>query len=119
MAASKVQARPDPELDRLLRAAIADKRLVTFLLDGRPRRAEPHDYGLKDGEPRLFFYQVGGQSRSGRPLGWRWAVISKVSDLRILDQHFAGTRPVPTGRHVEWDTLFASVSPRPRPPRKG
>ncbi|MGZ8994460.1 MAG: hypothetical protein ACXW16_10625 [Burkholderiaceae bacterium] len=50
---------------------------------------KPHDYGLIEGEPRLFFYQVGGESRSGRALGWRWAVLSKVSELRVLDEHFA------------------------------
>lgn len=100
------------DLDNLLRTAIAEKRLLAFVLDERPRLAEPHDYGLIDSEARLFFYQVGGESSSGRPLGWRWAVLSKISQLQVLDQHFGGTRPVPTGRHVEWDTLFATVTPR-------
>ena len=95
------------DFDKLLRTAIRERRLVAFILDGRPRLGEPHDYGLIDGEPRLFFYQVGGESRSGRPIGWRWAVLSKVSD-----KHFGGTRPAPSGRHVEWDTLLATVSPR-------
>lgn len=58
--------------DQLICAAIAERRLVTFTLDGFRRIAEPHDYGIIDGAPRLFFYQVGGESRSGRPIGWRW-----------------------------------------------
>ncbi len=98
--------------DKLLKTAIGERRLVAFSLDARPRLAEPHDYGLINGERRLFFYQVGGDSRSGRPLGWRWAVLSRVSDLRALDTYFAGTRPGPSARHVRWDTLFATVSPR-------
>lgn len=99
----------DSDLDSLLRSAIRERRLVEFVLDQLPRVAEPHDYGLIDGESRLFFYQVGGQSRSGRPLGWRWAVLSKISELRVLEQQFRGSRPVPSGKHVKWDKLFATV----------
>lgn len=100
------------DFDKLLKTAIRERRLITFILDGRPRLGEPHDYGLIDGESRLFFYQVGGESRSGRPRGWRWAVLSKVSELHALDQHFGGTRPVPSERHIKWETLFATVSTR-------
>ena len=97
------------EFDKLIRTAIRQRRLVAFILDGRPRLAEPHDYGLIDGEARLFFYQVGGESRSGKPVGWRWAVLSKVSAMQMLGEHFPGPRPAPTGRHVKWDKLFATA----------
>jgi hypothetical protein len=96
--------------DQLLRAAIAQKRLVAFLLDGCERVAEPHDYGVMNGSIRLFFYQVGGTSRSGRPIGWRWADLSKVSGLRLLERSFAGARAAPSGKHVRWERLYASVS---------
>ena len=92
--------------------AITRKRLVTFLLDGRRRVAEPHDLGVIDGEVRLFVYQVGGESRSRPPVGWRWGALSRISELRVLDQTFPGTRPTATGRHVRWDVLLATVSPR-------
>ena len=103
-------------VDQLIRTAIAERRLLAFTLDGRARVVEPHDYGVKDGELRLFCYQVGGESNSGRPLGWRWAFVSKIRDLRLLDRRFAGTRPVPTGRHIQWDQLIASVSFTARSP---
>jgi hypothetical protein len=109
---------PVASADRLLRIAIAERRLVTFTLDGFPRIAEPHDYGIKDGEARLFFYQRGGASRSGRPVGWRWGALPKISDLQILDETFPGPRPVPSGRHIHWDTLIATVSPRPASPQR-
>jgi hypothetical protein len=99
-------------VDQTLREAIASRRLIAFSLDGCERIAEPHDFGLIDGELKLFFYQVGGASRSGRPLGWRWALLSKISQLRLLDDQFAGSRPAPSGRHQRWDQLFASVSRR-------
>ena len=102
-----------PDVDLLLRSAIAQKRLITFSLKGLTRRAEPHDYGIIHGTTRLFFYQVGGQSRSGRPVGWRWAEVSEITNLQVLDQTFAGTRPAISGRHVDWDVLMASVSSRP------
>ena len=97
------------DLHRLLKNAINERRLVAFTLAGRPRIAEPHDYGRIEGEPRLFFYQVGGESSPGAPLGWRWAVLSKISEFRVLDKRFRGPRPVPSGKHVNWDRLFATV----------
>lgn len=81
-----------------------------FVLDGCRRIGEPHDYGIMHGEPKLLFYQTAGESRSGRPVGWRWAVLSKITDLKLLDHRFAGPRAAPTARHVKWDVLFASVS---------
>jgi len=101
---------PDTAVDQLLRTAIREKRLVAFVLDGCERIAEPHDYGIMNAAPRLFFYQVGGASRSGRPIGWRWADLGKISELKLLDRRFAGPRPAPSGRHVRWDVLYASVS---------
>lgn len=96
--------------DFTLRAAIVQKRLVRFMCKGLERIAEPHDYGIIDGVHRLFFYQVGGASRSGRPVGWRWAILEEMSDLEMLDRTFPGTRPTKTGKHAKWDVLIASVS---------
>jgi len=103
--------------DQLLRDAIGTRRLVSFTLHGRRRIGEPHDYGIIDGVRRLFFYQVGGESRSGRPYGWRWGDVSNISDLKILGERFSGPRPARSGRHVRWDVLVATVSPRLGPHR--
>ena len=101
-----------PSIDKAIRAAIASRRLVSFDLDGLPRIGEPHDYGISNGVPQLFFYQVGGKSSSGAPVGWRTAVLSKVSGMTVLERQFAGSRPAPSGRHKKWDKLIASVSSR-------
>jgi len=101
-----------PNVDKAIRAAIADKRLVSFDLDGLPRIGEPHDYGIRNGVPQLFFYQVGGKSSSGAPVGWRTALLSKVSEIKVLERQFAGSRAAPSGRHKKWDKLIASVSSR-------
>jgi hypothetical protein len=100
----------DVTIDQRLRSAVQGRRIITFTLRGLPRRAEPHDYGIIDGVPKLFFYQIDGRSRSGPPIGWRWAVVSELTDIEVLDDPFAGARETPTGRHVRWDLLIASVS---------
>jgi hypothetical protein len=98
-------------VDQQLRQAIADRRLIAFRYDGCDRVGEPHDYGIANGEQRLFYFQVGGSSKSGGRLpDWRWAVVSKIEELRLLDERFAGARPAPSGRHQKWERLIASVS---------
>lgn len=98
------------QLDATLRAAIRERRIITFTLNGCHRVVEPHDYGVMGGKPKLFCYQTGGESRSSPPTGWRWAELVKMSDLKVLDRHFDGPRPAPTGQHVRWDEIFESVS---------
>ena len=71
------------------------------------------------GVPKLFFWQVGGGSRSGPPVGWRWGVLERMSGVRLLDDHFPGPRDAPSGRHIQWDRLIATVSPRPAERRTG
>ncbi len=96
-------------LHRQLCAAIDGRRLVSFVYQGRRRIAEPHDYGLTGGRPTLFFYQVGGESRSGKPFGWRQAHVPEVTAFRALERSFPGPRPA-SGRHIPWERLYASVS---------
>jgi hypothetical protein len=99
-----------PIFHQQLCAAIEARRLVVFDYQGRRRIAEPHDYGVLGGRVTLFFHQVGGESRSGRPVGWRQAHVPDVSGFQVLDRRFRGARPGGTGRHLAWEVLFASVS---------
>jgi hypothetical protein len=104
---------PVRDVEGQLCRAIHERRVVTFGQHGLSRRAEPHDFGVINGVLKLFFYQVGGQSRSGRPVGWRWALLGDVRELLVLDDRFPGPREAHTGRHVHWDRLIASVSREP------
>ena len=99
------------EVDRALREAIAGRRLVHFSYQGRDRKAEPHDYGINKGKTRLFCYQVGGESRSGKLPDWRLLEVPDVSGIELTDESFPGPRSV-SGAHIEWEELFASVSRR-------
>lgn len=102
----------DARVDELLRVAIAERRMIRFRLDGLLREAEPHDYGIMSGSLRLFVYQVGGKSRSGRLPDWRLVTLAKASDFELLESTFRGPR-TSSGRHHRWDRLFASVSRAP------
>jgi hypothetical protein len=94
--------------DALIRCAIAERRLIRFEVDGLVRIAEPHDYGIRKDVPQLLAYQTGGQSKSGKLPNWRWFVISRMSNLEILSQSFAGGRPSPSGKHSAQE-LFLRV----------
>jgi hypothetical protein len=94
----------------IIRRAIQERRLIEFHMDGLPRVAEPHDYGIHAGVERLLVYQVAGESRSGALPNWREFHVEKLERMRLLDERFRGPRLIPSGRHKKWDTLLASVS---------
>ncbi len=95
-------------IDQLLRAAIHDRRLIRFWYNGKERIAEPHDYGIQNGKPRLLAYQVAGQSNSGRLPAWRLVDAAGMTRLEILNRAFSGGRPA-SGRRHKWDQLFIRV----------
>lgn len=108
------------EVDRILRRAICERRLIRFWLDGHERIAEPHDYGIRKDAVHVLVYQVGGTSKSGELPDWRWVRLSRATGFELLERRFAGGREREVGRHAEWDRLFLRVEPAhqgdPTPP---
>jgi predicted DNA-binding transcriptional regulator YafY len=102
----------DPSLDKLLRTAIRQTRLLRLRYRDKDRIIEPHDYGIHKGVSKLLSYQVGGSSSSPLP-NWRWMETDAISDVQMLDQTFPGGRPTLSGKHQQWDKLFLRVKPRP------
>jgi hypothetical protein len=52
--------------------AIHEKRLIEFTYkSGNIRVAEPHDYGVRHGDERLFVFQLSGDSRTKAERGWK------------------------------------------------
>jgi histidyl-tRNA synthetase len=98
-----------PDVDAVLRTAISEKRLIRFSYQQKLRIAEPHDYGVQKGRVRLFCYQVRGQSTSGTLPDWRLLEVPAMSDVEMLSEAFAGSRPIPSGKHLVWDEVFARV----------
>jgi hypothetical protein len=97
-------------IHQLLCSAINSKQLIEFEYEHCRRIAEPHDYGIIDGVKKLLNYQIEGESQSGGLPDWRWAEVDEINRLRMLDKEFAGTRAVPSGKHIMWDCRYASVS---------
>ena len=96
--------------DDLVRA-IDDKRLVEFVYKtGRTRIVEPHDYGIRRGAEALLGFQIGAESQSGAPDGWRRFDVDQIRHLRVLERRFAGTWADSAQHHRIWDTLFARVT---------
>jgi predicted nucleic acid-binding protein len=101
-------------VDRVLRKAIARKAMIGFAYEGRPKEGEPHDYGFIKGKLRLNFYQTKGRNKADAQESGVWKTLDpgKITQLRLLDRHFGGTREVGRGAHKRWDKLIASVTPR-------
>ena len=99
---------PAASVDELLRIAIEQRRLVGLVYNDKPRIVEPHDYGIHKGSIKLLAYQVGGASRGQLP-NWRWMEVNLISDVHLLDRTFPGGRPNASGKHHQWDQVFARV----------
>jgi bifunctional DNA-binding transcriptional regulator/antitoxin component of YhaV-PrlF toxin-antitoxin module len=103
--AAVARARPDrPQLDLLIRMAIAHRRLVQLVYKGQQRLVEPHDYGLRNNEAQLLVFQKSG----GSSVGWRSLKLAEMSDFQVLETTFPGGRPA--GEHIAWDVLYARVA---------
>lgn len=99
-------------LDRQLRFAIAQKRLIEVRYGSRLRVAEPHDYGVMNGTPKVLVYQLrasGGPPDSGAR-GWRLLDVEKISLCAVSETTFSGSRADSSQRHFSWDDLFARVT---------
>jgi len=101
---------PDRKLDRLLRTAIEQTRLLQLRYHDKNRIVEPHDYGEHNGVIKLLTWQVAGSSSGPLP-NWRWMETDHISDAQLLDQTFPGGRPAASGKHHKWDKLFLRVKP--------
>lgn len=96
-------------MDQPIRRAIAEKKLIECRYSNQTRICEPHIYGRFDGEDQLLTYQVGGESRSGNLPEWRRFKLSRVSEFRVLEQTFGGSRDNVFGSDSSWDITYAIV----------
>lgn len=100
---------PDPRVHETILKAIDEIRLLRFVLGGKERVVEPHDYGIHQGHIRLFSYQISGQSKSGPLPAWRLMDVPEISEVQILDETFGGSRGDASQKHHKWDRIFARV----------
>ena len=101
---------PQDTLDRQLRFAIANKRLIRLTYQGAVRVVEPHDYGLRDGGRQVLIFQLEKAGRADREIQvWRTFDLQKFEECLVLDDTFSGTREAAGQRHHRWDVLYARV----------
>ena len=78
----------------LITAAIGERTRLRLVYDGHPRVVEPHTFGVdKHGREILCGYQTAGTSTSGKPVGWKFFLLEKISGLAMTAERFAAPRP--------------------------
>jgi hypothetical protein len=78
----------------VIAAAIRERQRLSFIYDGHPRFVEPHTFGIdKYDRQMLCGYQTAGASTSGKPVGWKFFLIAKISALQTTEELFAAPRP--------------------------
>ena len=91
---SAEQTRALAEVNAVLRQALREKRVVTFVYHGHLRTVEPHALGVvTEGKPALFAWQTEGGSQTEPPPGWRTFLLAEIKELRTTETTFAKARP--------------------------
>lgn len=79
----------------LIKAAIAERRVLTLHYDPGVRIIEPHCLGqCANGNFLLRAFQTGGQSASGEHVNWKLFRLDRMSGLLLLNDNFIGPRPL-------------------------
>ena len=79
------------EIYELVWTAVANKKPIAAIYQGRDRRFCPHRLGRnREGQLRVLCYQYGGESQSGlRPVGspanWRCVALEKLSRVKLVE----------------------------------
>jgi hypothetical protein len=77
------------EIYLLLRVAAGRRQPVAAVYDDLPRLLCPHVLGRKSGRLDVLFYQFGGNSHSGLPIGpegkgtWRCLAVERLSRVEL------------------------------------
>jgi hypothetical protein len=77
------------EIYKLVWTAVASKKPIEAIYQGRPRLFCPHRFGRnREGQLRVLCYQHGGESQSGlhpvgSPANWRCVALEKLSRVKL------------------------------------
>jgi len=125
MRAVQAQIQTVEEIYKLVWTAVAKKKPIEAIYQGRPRLFCPHRLGRnREGQLRVLCYQYGGESQSGlrsvgSPANWRCVVLEKLSKVKLVEDAWrsAPNRSRPTSCVTETD-IDAEDHPE-RAPQKG
>lgn len=88
--------------------AIQNKLLLSCFYDGFLRIVEPHCLGRGDKGLLLRCYQKGGGSSQGGIPDWRLFLVTKITQLRVLEEHFL--QPAPGYRRNDTAMKFGIIA---------
>lgn len=81
-------------MNRSLRDAINERRMIELNYDPGYRLVEPHAYGLSSqGNELLRAYQIEGASASGEPRNWKLFRVDRITGFEVLGERFDDSRP--------------------------
>jgi len=70
--------------------AIKSKHVLKFDYENGTRIAEPYCYGKSSkGNEVLRAFQIKGDSKSGKPHGWKLFNVSKMNNVTVNREHFS------------------------------
>lgn len=73
---------------------MAASRLLRFDYDGAERVAEIYAHGFNQVKVEAIrAFQVAGGSRASNPFGWKFFLVAKMQNIRMLQEGFSGNRP--------------------------
>jgi hypothetical protein len=113
------------EIYELVWTAVANKKPIQAIYQGRPRLFCPHRLGRnRQGQLRVLCYQYGGESQSGlhlagSPANWRCVALEKLSRVKLLED---GWRTAPHHSRPASCVMEADIDAEDHPerdPQKG
>lgn len=87
-------------------SAIRNRQLLSFTYAGFVRTVEPYTLGIDSkGHEALRAFQVGGGSKSGETIGWKFFHVREMRNLAVLATQFSRPRP----DYVRGDPAFRVI----------
>lgn len=96
--------------NQIIIQAISSLKLIKLTYDSQTRLVEPHVLGYRNYELELLTWQITNQSEFGTKEGWRTFQLKKITQLEIVDQHFAGSRLTNSHYKTKWDSVVKIVN---------
>jgi len=97
-------------MEKDILTALADKLILRFTYEGKPRTCEPHVYGVANGKQQVLCYQLSGGSQRGGIPEWRRFDLTGIKNLRVTKTTFPGKRPVPKPHSLGWTAIISVVN---------
>lgn len=90
--------------------AIENYYILEFDYNGHHRIVEPHTYGVNHkGNEILAAYQIEGTSDKGDVPVWKQFTTDKISNLKVLNETFSGTRNGYKRGDSRMDEIYAEL----------